>query len=326
MAFTYEELESVTDDYFMLDNGSATDIYFTTSFLLNYLLKQKKGLWEQPNGGMQIRVPLEYYGQESGFYGKGDTLSSDDRESVNAAYFEWKHAFGNATVYRIDQLKNSGTYAHVQLIAQRVAGAQKSLTKTLADSIYDAAGAGSERLTGLRALCNETTTTQYGGLAEDDVVSADGTKPWEGIMGTSAASLTTTLLRSIIDSGHVRDGAKGDPDLLVTTRALFNYVKDQLQVQQRFTKSEETTNIGFKGLDFEGTVVFPDDFCPSGYAFALNSNHLGFAVHREGLFARSKWMKIPDSAEDKSMKIYFDGNMICNNRKSCAGDSGLLDS
>jgi hypothetical protein len=214
----------------------------------------------------------------------------------------------------------------VQLIAQRVAGAQKSLTATLSSSIYDAAGAGSARLTGLRALCNETTTTQYVGLAEDDVVAADGTKPWEGIMGTSAASLTTTLLRSIIDSGHVRDGAKGDPDLLVTTRDLFNYVKDQLQVQQRFVKAEETTKVGFKGLEFEGTAVFPDDYCPSGYAFALNSNHLGFAIHKNGLFARSPWAKIPDSAEDKSMKIYFDGNMICNNRKSCAGDSGLLNS
>jgi hypothetical protein len=98
MAFTYEELESVTDDYFMLDDGKAADIYFQTSFLLNYLIDQKKGLWERPNGGEEIRVPLEYDGQESGFYAKGDTLSSDDRESVNAAKFEWKHAFGNATV------------------------------------------------------------------------------------------------------------------------------------------------------------------------------------------------------------------------------------
>src|SRR6056297_3542151 len=140
MSMTYEELESVTNDYFMVDNGKAVDIYFTTSFLLNYLLKQMKGLWERPNGGRNIRVPLEYDGQEAGFYSKGDTLSSDDRESVNAAYFEWKHAYSNATVYRIDTLENAGEYAEVQLVTQRVAGAQKSLTKLLAESIYDAAG------------------------------------------------------------------------------------------------------------------------------------------------------------------------------------------
>lgn len=326
MSMTYEELESVTNDYFMLDDGKAVDIYFTTSFLLNYLLKQMKGIWERPNGGINIRIPLEYDGQEAGFYSKGDTLSSDDRESVNAAYFEWKHAYGNATVYRIDTLQNAGAYAQVQLVTQRVSGAQKSVTKLLADSIYDTASADAGRLTGLRACCNETTTNKYGGLAEDDVVAVDGVKPWEGIMGTTGAALTTTLLRSIITTGHIRDGAKGDPDLVTTTKALFDFLKDQLQVQQRFTNSEETAKAGFKGLEFEGVALFPDDFCPSGYAFALNSNHIGFAVHEKGLFMRSKWAKIPDSAEDKSMKIYFDGNMVCNNRKSCAGDSGLTTS
>ncbi len=66
MALTWEELESVTNDYFMADNGKAIDIYFNTSFLLNYLLKQQKGLWERPDGGRKIRVPLEYDEQVSG--------------------------------------------------------------------------------------------------------------------------------------------------------------------------------------------------------------------------------------------------------------------
>jgi len=88
MALPYAELEAITNDYFIVDGGKATDIYFYTSFLLNYFVKQQKGLWERPDGGRNIRVPLEYDGQESGFYSRGDTISSDDRESVNAAYFE----------------------------------------------------------------------------------------------------------------------------------------------------------------------------------------------------------------------------------------------
>ena len=76
----------------MADGGKAVDIYFYTSFLLNRLLKQKKGIWERPDGGNRIRIPLEYDGQEAGFYSRGDTISSDDRESVNAARFNWVHA------------------------------------------------------------------------------------------------------------------------------------------------------------------------------------------------------------------------------------------
>ena len=88
MALTYEELESITTDYFVADNKQAVDIYFNTSFLMDYFMKRQKGLWRRPPGGNLIRVPLMYDGAEGGFYSRSDSLSSDDRESLNAAYFQ----------------------------------------------------------------------------------------------------------------------------------------------------------------------------------------------------------------------------------------------
>lgn len=153
MALTFKELEAITNDYFLADGKKAVDIYFNTSFFLEYLLNQHNGLWERPDGGMKIRVPLEYDGQEANFYSKGDQLNSDDHENVNAAFFDWKHAYGNATVYRVDELQNSGRYAEVQLVVQRTASAQKSLTKLLAGSLYDdATGSASNRITGFLAM------------------------------------------------------------------------------------------------------------------------------------------------------------------------------
>ena len=67
MALNWAERESITNDYFKLDNGKAVDIFFNTSFALNYLLKQQKGLWERPEGGEKIRVPIEYDEQGGGF-------------------------------------------------------------------------------------------------------------------------------------------------------------------------------------------------------------------------------------------------------------------
>lgn len=323
MALTYEELESVTNDYFLLEGGKAVDIYFDTSFLLNYLMKQKKGLWERPDGGERIRIPLEYDGQEAHFYSKGATLNSDDRESVNAAYFEWVHAYSNATIYRIDTLKNSGPYAQVQLVQQRVAGSQKSLTKLLADSIYDLPSGADARLTGIRACCNETSTLAYGGVAEDDLVAQDGTEPWEGKMTSTDTDLTLNALRTARSAAKLRDGAKGKPDLVVTTETNFNSLNDILQLQQRFTKEGESVKAGFTGIWFEGMDIFPDDYCPASHMFWLNSNHIGFAVHKNGYYLRSKWKLIPDSAEDKTMKIYWDGNLIVNNRKAHIGYSSI---
>jgi len=323
MALTWAELESITNDYFMANKGKAVDIYFNTSFLLNHLLKQQKGLWERPNGGMKIRVPLEYDEQVSGFYAKGDTVSSDDRESLNAAYFEWKHAYGNATIYRIDGLENAGRYAEVQLAAQRVAGAQKTITKLLAGSIYDTAGAGTDRLTGILACCNETSTSKYGDIAEDDLVSNNGTKMWEGKVTTTTEDISLSVIRTMATAAKLRDGPQGKPGLVVMPETLWNVLADILQAQQRFVDSAETAKAGFIGLKFEGKEIFPDDYCPDTYAFALNEAHMGFAVHTEGNFMRTKWKVIPDSPEDKSMKIYWDGNMVVNNRKAHIAHSNL---
>ena len=323
MALTFEELESITNDYFMADGKKAVDIYFDTSFLLNYLMKQKKGIWERPDGGRRIRIPLEYDGQETAFYSRGDLISSDDRESINAAFFEWRHAYGNATVYRIDELKNSGRYAEVQMVAQRAAGAQKSLTKLLAGSIYDDNGAGANRLTGLLACCNETTTVAYGDIQEADLVAADGTTPWEGKRTTTTEGIGLNVIRTMCSTAKTRDGKGGKPDLVVTTETLWNVVADILQVQQRFVNSAATAKAGFTGLNFEGKDIFPDDYCPSGYAFAINSMHWGFAVHQRGMMMRTKWKVIPESPEDRSMKIFFDGNQVCNNRKAHIAHSNL---
>jgi len=82
------ELQGITEDYFLIDGKEAVDIYFNTSFLLNYLLKQQKGLWERPNGGDKIRVPLEYSSQNAEFYEKGDTVNSDDKENLTSVYFD----------------------------------------------------------------------------------------------------------------------------------------------------------------------------------------------------------------------------------------------
>lgn len=324
MALPFAELESITDDYFMVEGGNAVDIYFNTSFLLTYLMKQQKGIWERPPGGEKIRVPLEYDGQVAEFYGRGDTTSSDDRESVNSAYFDWKHAYGNATVYRIDGLKNAGEYAAVQLVQQRLGGAQKSLTKLLAESLYDLPGGSTKRLTGLRACCNETAGTAYGGIEEEDLVAADGTKPWEGKMVATATTLGLSVLRTARSTAKTRDGKNGKPNLIVTTETNWNVIADILQAQQRFTTDGAgSVKAGFTGLHWEGADIFPDDYCPASHLFALNTTHIGFAIHQKGYFMRSPWKVIPDSPEDKTMKIYWDGNLVVNNRKAHIGYSSI---
>ena len=79
-----------------MDGKKAVDIYFSSSYLMWKFMDKKKGLFERPNGGLKYRIPLEYDGQEGGFYSRGEVLSSDSAEILNAAYFWPKHAFALA--------------------------------------------------------------------------------------------------------------------------------------------------------------------------------------------------------------------------------------
>lgn len=323
MSLTFEQLESVTNDYFILDGGKAADIYFDSSFLLNLLLKQQKGIWKRPAGGIKVRIPLKYDGSEAGFYGRGDTLSSDTRENVNAAYFTLAHAYGNATILRLDTLENSGPQALVDLAMDQIETAQMSLTKVLAESLYDLPSGDSKRLTGIRAMCNETDTLAYGGLAEQDLEAEDGTRPWEGKMLSTTEGVSLSMIREMATAAKIRDGRYGKPNMGVMPEELFNIIIDSLTIQQKFVNSADTAKAGFTGVEFEGKTLTPDDYCPSGNLFLLNTKYVGFAVHTKGFFTRGPWRVVEDSPEDKTMKIYFDGNLVCSNRKAHIGHSNL---
>ena len=96
MTLTFNELQAVTNDYFMVNNRKAVDIYFQSSYLMYLFMDKKKGIMRRPSGGKLYRVPLEYDGQEGGFYSRGETLSSDSKEIINAAFFYPKHALALA--------------------------------------------------------------------------------------------------------------------------------------------------------------------------------------------------------------------------------------
>lgn len=320
---TNPELELVTRDYFMADNKSAVDIYFETSWLMEYLMNQQKGLWERPNGGKKIVVPLKFDGAVGGWYARNEALSESDKQNVTTVEFAWKHAFGNASIYRTDELENAGEYAEVQLVTSKLQDAQETCRDKIATSLYDGAGDSSKLITGLLSLTSETTTLAYGGKAEDDIVAEDGTKPWEGKTTTAAEAISLPVIRALRSLAKVNGGKAGKPTIGVTTETLFNTIAHILQVQQRFTTDTEIAKAGFTGVNFEGMQIAVDDYCPAGYFFALNPKHLGWAVHQRGYFARSPWEKLSSGAAGRTMKIYWDGNLICNNRKAHAAHSGL---
>jgi hypothetical protein len=326
MSLTFTEIQAITKDYFMVDNRKAIDIYFQDSFLMWLFMDKKKGIFERPGGGERWRIPLMYDGQEGDFYTRGAVLSSDSREILNSAYFLPKSVFANATIYRQDEQMASGEYAEVQLVQQHIEAAQRTCRKKIAQNIYGQNTDTAAEITGLRSCCFGTSSIAYGGIVEDDLVSTDTTKPWAAKNTTTTESISPSVIRTLRSTAKISDGAGGKPDVAVTTETLFNVISGILQVQQRFVEDKDVTKAGFTNLMFDGMTISADDYVPSGYFFAINSKHYGWAIHKDGFFQRTPWgdmTNAPSGIAGKTMKIFADLNQVVNNRKAHAGHSNL---
>ena len=326
MALTFTELQSITEDYFILDNRKAVDIYFNDSYLMWEFMNKKRGIYERPSGGKTYRIPLEYDGQEGGFYTRGGVLSSDAKEIINAAYFWPKHGYANATIYRSDEQECAGAYAEVQLVAQHVSAAQKTVRKKIAAAIYGNNADTHKDITGLTSCCFGSDSVAYGSIIATDLVDSDGGTPWIAKDTTTTEGIALAVIRTLRSSAKISSGANGKPDVGVTTETLFNIVSGILQVQQRFTENKAATEAGFTNIVFDGMTIAADDYCPSGYFFALNSKYYGWAIHASGLFERTPWGDLanaPSGVAGKTMKIFWDGNQVVSNRKAHAGHSNL---
>ncbi len=323
MSLTFTELQSVTDDYYKTDGGKAFDIYFNTSFFMDKFLNKKFGIFEKVDT-MNVKIPLEYDMSQGGFYARGGAISSDDTTTVNAAKFALKNGYANATIFDTDELANSGSYGKVKLIVQKVSNAQKTIAKKIAQQVYNSAADGATEISGLLSMCFGGTSTAYGQITPTDLVAADGSTPWASVNTTTTEGISLDVIRTLATSAKIYDGPKGKPDIGLTTEALFNIIAGRLQVQQRFQQDTDTAKAGFTNLVFEQKILAADDYCPSGYLFLLNSNFIGWAVHKNGFFTRTPWADlITANVFAKSMKVKFHGNIVCSNRKAQTGHSNL---
>lgn len=313
------QLDAATDDWFMIEGGKAQDIYFETSFLLDYFIKQKKGLFKRPTGGKKISVLIRYDGNQGGFFARGGILDSTKREAITKVHFAWKNVFSNGTIYWTDTLDNAGPEAYINLIDEEVSGAVETHTEIMATSLYTGLEGDVENFTGLKSATDGTATLAYGGYASNDIVSEDGTKVWTGSTNTNTVAMSMNAIRTGKTVAAYGKKKKQEPDLMVTTETNFNTIRAILEPQQRFTEMKsmsEPVKAGFNGVYFEGTDIFPDRYCPASNAFLINSAHAGFVFHKEALHSRKPWEYIAGSARDKTMKILSRGNFVCNNRRS----------
>ena len=102
------------------------------------------------------------------------------------------------------------------------------------------------------------------------------------------------------------------PDLIVTTQAIYDAYETALQANKRFAGADDIANYGFNSLRFKNASVVVDSHCPDGQMYFLNTNYLDFKVHKGRNFAFEDFKRLEGSDNIQS-RLFWMGQLVCTN-------------
>lgn len=296
MPLSYDQISAITQKKFI---PKLYDNVFDSN---PFLQRAKKKFYEKIDGGERIVVPLNYAQvTSSGWYQGSETLQTTDNEVISAAEYTWKQLYANISINRIDELKNSGDSQILSLVKNKTKIAEKTMDDKLGTGLYSA-GTDAKSIVGLRVICSASSTV--GGISQSSY------SWWQSQVDSTTTTLTIAAMQSRFNACTVNSDS---PTVIMTSRSLYSAYYSLLQPQQRFQDSD-TAKGGFQSLMFNGVPVIADSYCPSGYMFFVNEDHIHLFAHKDEDMRFEPFTK-PINQNVKVAKIFWAGALGSSNNR-----------
>jgi len=281
-----------------------TDNVFNARPLTNFLMEG--GRIRMLDGGTKIVEPL-IYGTNStvGSYSGYDTISLTAQTGISAAEYDWKQYAASIAISGIEEAKNNGEAAIINLLEAKVMQAEESIKEGFTTMFFgDGTGNSGKDWLGLEAIVDSTGAV--GGINPADAGNSFWASYEEGTAGAlSLADMATAYNTVSRGNDH--------PDMIVTTQTLFEKYESLLQPQLRYTDTK-TADSGFQNLLFKAAPVVYDDACTSGTVYFLNSKYLTLVGHSGKWFSQTDFVR-PENLDARYAIIMCYGNLTCRNRE-----------
>jgi hypothetical protein len=270
---SFDNIVATTLKRYFTDGGKAVDNIFKRTAALDWLKNTAK-LDEQ--GGSTAVFPIEYAKNGSfQWYSNYDQLVPvHGEELVSAAEYQWKQSAIFIPMSGMEEAKNSGDRAIINLLKTKVNNAEMTYAEQLETALftYDGTESSGKAMGGLPSLIEGTGTV--GGIDSSTYTY------WNGYIPTTATYSLALHSKAYNTVSYGADTC----DFQVTTQALWETYEGKLQPYQRFTDAK-TAEAGFTNLLHRGSKVVWSDICPSTKWYFLNSRHVKLAV------LSGNWMK-----------------------------------
>ena len=257
----------------------------------------------------------------TGWYSGYDILPTAASDVISGAQFNIKQAAVPVVISGLEQLKNSGKEALIDLMEARISVAESSMANLLSAGFYsDGTGSGSKQLDGLLAMCPlDPTAASYAGI--DGNVYAF----WKNYVKNSANY--STIQADWLDVWSATNRGADRVDLILASSGAFNAYVASLQAQHRFTGST-TVDAGFQSIKFmDADVILDGGIYPSGSvtgaagittgrAYFLNTNYMFLRPHKDRNMVPLSPNKRYATNQDAEVQILaWAGNLTCSGRQ-----------
>ena len=270
----------------------------------------RKGMVKTVSGGREIVQELEYAENgTSGWYSGYEVLDITPQDVFDAATFDWKQLAGNVTISGLEQIKNSGKEAVINLLGSRIKNLEKTLQNAAATAVYADGTTDTKSLGGLQHLVADdpTASATIGGI--NQATYSFWRNNTSGDIDLSTSPLVFAAMNSMW-LNCVRGTDK--PDCIPTDSSLYILYEASLQAQQRFADSD-TAAAGFESIKYKTADVVYDDQCPTGHMYFLNTDYLYLRPHVDRQFVP---LSERDSINQDAMvqPVVWAGNLTTSNR------------
>ncbi len=240
-------------------------------------------------GGANTRFTFLYAPMIGGSYARGDNFNITKRQTLAGAKFDPKLYEVSVPEYLEDlEILNKGPLAVFSLIDTDLANAMHTISAIVAIAMSlhgQASGSGvvgnrPKDINGWIEAVNDGVTNgwegsyfaNYGTAPRNSVIgSALNSIPyWNGTQAGAAAPISYQVLEETYQDASI---GREEPNLGVMNKAIYAYIKERIQPQQRFAQ-ERDPFFGVSGMKMNSAMLLKDDYFPSA-KYGKNDPDLG---------------------------------------------------
>ena len=273
------------------------------------------------NGGAKIVVPI-IYGTNStaGSYSGSDTIATTAQTGITAAEYDWKQYAATVTITGIEEAKNNGEAAIIDLLEGKIMQAEQTIIQNMNTMFYgNGAGNGGKDFLGLNALVvvGNDSGCAIGGI---DATDSDNSW-WRSSLTNQGGALTLAAMSTMYNNVSV---GNDQPTIIITDQDEYEKYEALLQPNLRYT-SADVADAGFQNLLFKGApVTYDSDTDLDGKMFFLNTKYLRLVAHTETWFQPTPFVR-PTNQDARYAQILCYGQLTTSNRSRQGMLYGLTD-